>query len=97
MFSSDIYCMVAWRMQWKSERGGQQWKRTYGSLSLLSQIVKSFSVSVGIRRWNTLKWLVTHPFSHSNVGGSEGHFDSVKPEYSNIRCRIVDLSNRTSP
>ena len=28
---------------------------------------------------------------------SERHFDSVKPEYSNIRCRIVDLSNHTSP
>ena len=29
--------------------------------------------------------------------GSERHFDSVEPEYLNIRCRIVDLSNRTSP
>jgi superfamily II DNA helicase RecQ len=28
---------------------------------------------------------------------SEQHFDSVKPEYSNIRCRIVDFSNHTSP
>ena len=28
---------------------------------------------------------------------SEGHFDSVESEYSNIRWRIVDLSNHTCP
>src|SRR5438045_2223307 len=32
--------------------------------------VKSFSVSAGVRRWNMLKWLLTRPFSHFNVGGS---------------------------
>src|SRR5438552_16016380 len=32
----------------------------------------------------------------SSAFSSEGNFDSIEFEYSNIRCQIMDLSNHTS-
>ena len=41
------------------------------------------------------KFLVPVQLAYQIV--SEGNFDSVESEYSNIRCRIMDLSNHMSP